>query len=75
MVHRSTMLPSFNPDCIMMCLVVWFVYALTKEDYFILQLFLAGLIVEDTKDIEYRGCKATLYSLTWDWDRLTIEES
>lgn len=38
-------------------------------------IYNAGLIVDGTKEFTYRGCKATLYTLSWDWDRLTIEES
>lgn len=35
----------------------------------------AGLVIDGSKEIKYRGCKAVLYTLSWDWDRLEIEES
>lgn len=38
-------------------------------------IYNAGLLIESSEPIEYRGCKLTLYTLKWDWDRLVIEES
>lgn len=35
----------------------------------------AGLIIDGAQEIKCRGCKATLYTLSWDWDRLVIEDS